>query len=234
MSTHRVFIANLVFPRFSSTPARYRNFDARAGRVADLVRDYRCDTATLSECGFEQAQTLIRRLGWRYDRAQGSGRPGQPGEGMNVSAYNPHVFEHPKGRLSDYNMPSDGQWQRTLLLQRIVEKGDDAAFVGLTSGHSTLGNAGGLAYVKAMIDKIGDRRVIVGMDLKRTQDDDDLAALRRAGFKIHGRDDRTPMVCLIKGKVTVTDVEYVRDRAAFDHDALVVTYTLPNTPKDPA
>lgn len=234
MSTHRVFIANGVYPGFGSTPARYRDYDARVGRIADLVRRSGADCAAFGETGYHQAQKLATALGWKYDRTQGSAPAGRIGEGLNVGLYDTGPWDQPNGRVSDYNMPSAGQAQRTLLVQRLVEQSDKAAFFGLTVGHSTLGNAGGLAYVKAMIDKIGDRRVLVGMDLKRTQDTDDLALLKRSGFKVHGRTSRTPMVCLTKGKVNVLDVDYVSDARAFDHDALVVTFSLPNTPKDPA
>ncbi len=219
MSAHKLFVANAVYPLFRSTPAKYRNFGSRAGRIADLVKGSGADCATFGEMGKPQCAELAERLpGWQYDRAQ---------SGLNSSWTKSSVWNQPESDVSDYNLPSSGQMQRTLLLARITEKADPTAFVSLGAYHETLGNAGGMAYVVALIARIGERRVLLGGDFKRTDDDDDIAVMKKAGFVFHERVDATPMTCITQGDVKVTDVDHREDPRAFDHSYLVVSFTIP-------
>lgn len=228
MGAHKVFIANAVYPNFLSTPSKYRNFTPRADNIAGLIRDSGADCATFGEMGFYQSQILANHLGsgWQYDRAQGSAGPGQVNEGLNSVWSKTSVWDQPEDRLHDWNMPSAGQWQRTLIIARLIEKADPSAFVGLGAFHETLGNDAGLAYVKAMVSKVGAKRVLLGGDFKRTQDDDDLAYMKARGFTVHERVSSTPMACFTKGAVTVTDVQHMTDSRCFDHGYLVVSFSL--------
>jgi hypothetical protein len=229
VSTHKVFIANAVYPRFTSTPSKYRNFPGRADTIADLVRQSGADCATFGEMGYYEARTLAQQLpGWQYDRAQGTGSAGAINQGLNSVWSKESVWDQPEDRVSDYNMPSAGQWQRTLIICRLIEKADPTAFVGLGAYHETLGNAAKMAYTKALVQKVGDRRVLLGGDFPRTDDDDDLAYMKRNGFTVHERTSATPMACFTKGAVTVTDVDHRTSTTCFDHGYLVVSFSIPN------
>lgn len=223
MSRHKLFVANGVFPRFGSTPSRYRNpFAPRARRIAGLVGDSGADCATFGELGRPECATLAGYMpSWQYDRAQGG-----PQEGLNSAWTHTKAWSQPEAGLSDYSMPSAGQWTRTLILARITELSDPTAFVQLGAFHSTLTNAGGLAYVRALIDKVGERRVLLAGDLKRTGDDDDIALLKRNGYTLHERRSSTPMVAMTQGKVEVHDVVHKTDPRAFDHGYLVVDFSI--------
>ncbi len=228
MSSHKAFIANGVYPWFGSTASEYRNFAARAGHIADLVNASGADCATFGEMGKEECLTLASHLPeWQYDRAQGKGS-GHWQQGINSVWSKKSVWNQPESDLSDYDMPSGGQTPpRTLILARITEKADPTAFVSLGAYHETLGNAGGMAYVVALIARIGERRVLLGGDFKRTDDDDDIAVMKKAGFVFHERVDATPMTCITQGNVKVTDVDHREDPRAFDHSYLVVSFTIP-------
>lgn len=232
MSTHKLFVANAVFPRFSSTPSKYRNFGSRADDIAALVKKSGADCATFGEMGYNECKTLASHLSdWQYDRAQGSSRPGTVNEGLNSVWSKESVWSQPEDRVSDYNMPSGGQWQRTLILCRLIEKakpkaGYESAFVTVGAFHETLGNAAKMQYTKAMVDKVGDRRVILGGDFPRTDDDDDLLVMKKAGFVVHERVSATPMTCFTQGSVRVTDVDHLENSKVFDHGYLVVTFSI--------
>jgi hypothetical protein len=227
VSRHRLFVANGVFPRFSSTPARYRNWTSRAPYVAGLVRASGADCATFGELGRSECATLARFLpGWQYDRAQGGAQ-----EGLNSVWSKTAVWDQPEAGVHDWNLPSGGQWQRTLILAKITERADPTAFVSLGAYHETLGNDAGMAYVVAMIARIGERRVILGGDFKRTDDDDDVIVMKRAGFVFHERVDATPMTVITQHAVTVSGVDHVRDTRAFDHEHLIVDFSIKG--KDP-
>lgn len=231
MSEHKVFIANGVYPYFRSTATKYRigTFKARAKYIAGLVEKSGADCATFGEWGRQQCLQLAEFLpDWQYDRAQGKGSTNFT-QGINSVWTKPAVWDHPESGISDYNMPSGTQTPpRTLILARITEKADPTAFVQLGAYHETLGNAAGMQYVVAMIARIGERRVLLGGDFKRTDDDDDVAVMKRAGFKFHERVNATPMTCITQGNVTVTNVEHEYDLRAFDHGHLVVTFNIPS------
>lgn len=226
MGTHKVFIANGVFPRFNSTPAKYRDFSARSDDIARLVKDSGADCATFGEMGKPECLQLATHLdGWQYDRAQGRGL-GTDVEGLNSVWSKMSVWDQPEDRLGDWCMPSAGQWVRTLIIARLIEKADPTAFVGLGAFHETLGNVGGMQYVKAMIEKVGGKRVLLGGDFKRTDDTDDIAVMTKAGFVFHERTSGTPMTCITKGAVRVTDVQHITNSRCFDHGYLVVSFSL--------
>lgn len=229
MTRHKVFIANGVFPRFTSTPARYRDFGARAKDIADEVKDSGADCATFGELGQRECAKLAEHLPFQYDRAQGRGL-GTGLEGLNSVWSSPKVWDQPEDRLVDRNLPSGGEWQRTLLLARLILKGGDPAdeFFTLGAFHETLGQAAGYSYVKAMVKAVGGKRVLLGGDFKRTGDRDDLAYMRSNGFAVHERSAATPMVCFTKGSVPVSDVDHRRNTRLFDHDFLVVSFSIPD------
>lgn len=232
MSTHKLFIANGVYPRFSSTPSKYRNFDGRADDIASLVVKSGADCATFGEMGFNECKSLASHLsGWQYDRAQGKGKPGTVNEGLNSVWSKKSVWSQPESRVSDYNMPSADQWQRTMILCRLIEKakpakGYETAFLTLGAYHETLGDAAKMQYTKAMVDKVGDRRVILGGDFPRTDDDDDLAYMKKNKFVVHGRTSKTPMACFTKNAVKVKEVQVLESPKVFDHPYLVVTFSI--------
>jgi hypothetical protein len=236
MSTHKLFVANAVYPHFTSTPSKYRNFDGRADDIAALVKKSGADVATFGEMGYYQAKALAEALGsdWQYDRAHGSADPGKQGEGLNCVFSKRSVWKQPEDGLRDHNMPSGNEWQRTLLLAGLTEVKDSTAHIFVGAYHETLDNAVGLAYVKAMVKAVGRKRVILGGDFKRTGDNDDLAYMKAKGFTVHERVEYTPMACFTKGAVTVTDVDHLENSKCFDHEYLVVTFSIKNKKPDPA
>jgi len=231
VSTHRTFVANLQYPRFSGSPS----FGDRADDVARAVRARGCDSAVFGEAGYRECSTLSEQLkGWQYDRAQGRGR-GVNGEGLNSVWSDPDVWRQPEDRLSDYDLPSFGQWQRTALGARLEETGDPSAFCMLFAVHfaavgSPLARAGAnrakLAQIKYLRKKTGGRRVQWMGDIPRTDDDDDLAYLKREGFRFASRSSATPLAVVVQGAVTVHDVKRYPHGSMFDHDYLVAEWSV--------
>jgi hypothetical protein len=220
-------VANGVYPWFGSTPSRYRNFGARAGRIAGLLKASRADCATFGEMGRGECQQLAEHLpGWQYDRAQGTGA-GNFQEGLNSIWTKASVWSQPESEVRDYVLPSGDQSPRTLVFCKVTEKADPTTFVTLGAYHETLGNNAGMAYVMSMIAKLGERRCILGGDFKRTDDDDDIAVMKKAGFRFHERVSSTPMTCITQHGVTVYGVDHRADLHAFDHDYLVVDFSIP-------
>jgi hypothetical protein len=225
VSAHRAFVANAVFPRFTSTPTRYRSgtLRSRCKYIAGLVLDSGAGFATFGEFGRYECGVLSEYLPWQYDRAQGG-----PQEGLNSVWSDPDTWKQPESGLGDFVLPSAGQWTRTLLLAQLsAVKGSDTLTVG--AFHETLTNAGGLAYVKAMVARADKRAgdVFLGGDFKRTGDNDDLAYMRSHKYVVHERTAGTPMACFTRGSgIVVTGVDHVSRPRAFDHEHLVVDFTL--------
>jgi hypothetical protein len=228
VSTHKVVICNSVYPWFRSTAAKYRDFPARAGHIADLVNQSGADCATFGEMGYEECRELARHLpDFQYDRAQGHGS-GHWIQGINSVWSKTAVWNQPESDLGDWVLPSGDQTPpRTLIIAKLTEKKDPTAFVSLGAFHETLGNDLGMQYVQAMIQKVGNKRILLGGDFKRTGDSDDIAAMKKAGFTFHERVSATPMTCITKNAVTVTAVDHRNDARAFDHPFLVVDFSIP-------
>jgi hypothetical protein len=236
VSAHRALIANGVFPWFRSTPSRYRSgsLTSRLKYVAGLVKDSGAGCATFGELGLAECATLARYLPWQYDRAQGTGR-GLWQAGINSCWSDPDTWDQPESGLGDFVMPSAGQTPpRTLLLAQLKAKTGTDTFT-LGAFHETLTNAAGLAYVKAMVGKVDARpgNILLGGDFKRTGDSDDLAYMRAHKLVVHERTAGTPMACFTRGDITVQGVDHISRPKAFDHEYLVVDFTI-NSPATPA
>lgn len=236
MGTHRLFVGNGVYPKFRSTPSKYRDFPARADDIAGVVRRSKADCATFGELGFYECQSLASELGgdWQYDRSQGNGRHGVIGEGLNSIWTKKSVFDQPENDLRDCNMPSAGQAQRTYIDCRIREVKDPTAHVTLGCFHETLGDAAKFEYTKALVRRVGNRRALIAGDFPLTADDDDLAYMKQAGFVVHERSQHTPMTAFTRRGITVTGVDHVSDLRLFDHQYLLVDFTIPTGKVPPA
>lgn len=231
---HAMLALNVQFPGFSGSPALT---DARARLIADLINDL-CDVAALSECGRDEAAKIARFAGqrWNYDRAQGDGGDG-PGEGLNAIIRRRDVWHgRPGKRLRDVNLRSHGQWQRTLLLVPLADKEDRFLAAGAThlaAVGAPLGRAGAnaakLDQVRQLVDVVGDGRALIGLDLPRTDDDDDVRLLEREGWTLHGRTDATPLVNMSHGAIRAGASRKIDTGRACDHDAMLTPFTLPET-----
>ncbi len=71
--------------------------------------------------------------------------------------------------------------------------------------------------------------MLVGADLARADDTDDLAYLTERGWTLNGRTSATPQVTFSHG-VTVGKSTLVDTGKACDHDAVLTTFTLKGTP----
>lgn len=227
---HRTFIANGQYPRFTGSPA----FAPRAPNIAKVILAHDCDSAVFNEMGYRECVMLSNQPAvnhWEYDRAQGAGR-GVPGEGLNSVWTNPQVWA--RSNLSDYNLPSFGQWQRTALGVRLTEI-DAGGFAKLFAVHFAAKGAplsaasadrAKLAQVKYLRKKNADSRVAWMGDFPRTGRSDDLAWLTKEDYKTGYAASRTPLAVLVHGAVTVHSVTAFSHGSMFDHDYLVAEWSV--------
>src|SRR4051812_44187258 len=101
MSSHKLLVANVEFPRYSKS----RAFDPRLDDIIRVFRKSQANVATLSECGYNEAMAIASELGgdWEYDRAPGRGR-NVPGEGLNCVFRNRKFWKQRSGELWDWNL----------------------------------------------------------------------------------------------------------------------------------
>jgi hypothetical protein len=226
VTIHRLGAVNCVYPGFGGPPMT----DARAERIAGLLKG--CDLVASVESGWRGCALLAEALGssFRYHRAQGTSTR----EGLNGFFWDGDYF-HDEEHW-DYTLPSAGQWPRTFLMVRVVANDDPVEFVTGGSFHFaakgsplSAGQADAVKWnqVHTVRKCIGNKRFIAAGDFPRTGDDDDLAYLRKEGFKINGRTDRTPMVSISRRAVTVTGTKIVETGSLLDHDIHTTTFTLP-------
>lgn len=165
---------------------------------------------------------------WHYQRAQGKG-----GNGLNA------VFWRDEwaidGKPREWNLDSFGQWQRTLILCRLVHKDGGYTWAGSTHFAATApdlpaaaANRAKLAQVKQVCEVLADyRQIALGCDLPRTDATDDDAWLRAHGWTLTGRDSKTPELVITKSRVKPIAAKVVPTGKACDHDARLLTFTTP-------
>jgi hypothetical protein len=232
MSRHKTLVVNAQYPRFSGSPALTTR---RADAIAGLFTEHGCDTAVFGEAGYNECLRLSGQPGLRgieYDRAQGRGR-GIIGEGLNSVWSDPDVWR--RASVSDYSLPSFGQWQRTALGVRLEEVADPTAFATVFAVHfaakgAPLTAAGAdrakLAQVKYLASKTGERRTMWLGDFPRTGASDDLRWLDGQGYRNPGRTSTTPLTVLVQGAITVHAVTRHAHGSMFDHDYLVADWSV--------
>lgn len=184
------------------------------------------------EIGTAQLADLLEALGPRW---QGRKANGLRGNGLNAVLWRDEWTL--VGEPDDWNLPSYGQMQRTLIVCTLTQGGLTlevgsthfaAAASDLTKAQA---NVAKLAQVKQVDAWLAGREVLVGADLARADDDDDLAYLSGRGWSLNGRTTVTPQVTFSTG-IDVGKSTFIPTGAACDHGAVMTPFTL-HAPKDP-
>jgi hypothetical protein len=230
VTVHRLLALGSQYAGFRSSPPFT---DAKAKATAQIALKSGADIISATEMGSAACSRFAHHLGghWSYHRAQGTASE----EGINGLFWDERAFANPEGQIHDWNLRSHGQWQRTFLLVYLVERGHPDLFVRAGTTHLAAtgqplnrqgANAAKWDQVHQVRELIGGKRVLVGMDFPRTDDDDDIAWAKKAGLEFHGRTDKTPMVTVSRGAVYVTGTSLVGDGGVLDHLPNLTTFTL--------
>lgn len=220
---------NCCLPQFAHDPDTLPADD----RAVLLARTIRASGAGIIATQ-EADRTFLAKIAYhcgsryRYQRAQGP-----DGRGLNGIIWRDEwTFE----RLHDWTLPSFGQWPRTFLAVRLTHR--DGSYVWVGSTHyaakapdldAAAANRAKLAQVKRVCELTdGYRQIIVGQDLARADDDDDLAYLKRQGWTLNGRSGSTPQCTMTKARVTPGTSTVVQTGQGSDHDAVLTTFTVPS------
>jgi hypothetical protein len=190
--------------------------------LASIITSSGATVVSAQEIGGSQCIDLLAELGprWSYRKTL---------NGINAVFWRD---EWSGDTVLDYNLPSYGQSQRTLLVVSLTQGGAEL-LVGSThfaAAASDLtrekANVAKLAQVKKVCELLaGYPQIIVGADLARTDDTDDLAYLKAQGWALNGRTTATPQVVLSKG-IDVDKSRLVDTGKACDHDAVLTPFTL--------
>jgi hypothetical protein len=237
MATHSMVVLNGEFFTSKTMSA------SKADRVVALIPEG-TDLVATTETGKKIRQSLQgaleRRFGKHWSRKGAIGTPTH--EGVNGIFWDRRVWDFPKtkidpaGRFWDWILPSR-QWTRTLVVARLEEVADAGAFVWAGAFHySAVGspygrseaNAAKLAQIKKTVELIGLRRTLIGGDFPRTDDDDDVRYMKSHGWHLNGRTDRTPLVTMSRGAVTILETRVIESGSLLDHDLALVKFSLAN------
>jgi len=212
--------------------------DSHARRIVDLLPEH-TDLVAVCEMGKSIRSTfgkaLNRNRGGRWSRKGAADGMGH--EGVNGIFWDRRVWDFPDaGRVRYKTLASGGQWPRFLVAVRLVEVEEPGEFLQAGAFHlaakgsplsATQADRVKRVQTDQLGDFMGDRRIIMGGDFPRTGDDDDLAALKRNGYRVNGRTDRTPLVSISHGAITVTGTRIVESGSLLDHDIHTTTFSLP-------
>lgn len=223
-----VLAANCQLPRFVHDTVTLP-WAQRCPLLADLIVRSGATVVSLQEIGTVELGNLLKALGSSW---QGHKAVGLNGNGLNA------VIWRDEWRLSevvlDYNLPSYGQMQRTLLLVNLVHQSGVELLAGSTHFAATgpdlaraQANIAKLAQVKRVCElTTSHKQVVLGADLARTDDGDDVEYLIEQGWLLNGRTAATPQVVLSKG-TKVGESSTVDTGKACDHSAVLTSITIP-------
>lgn len=229
-SAPRAMLAlNLELPQFVHDKTTLSG-SLRIPLLADVIRRSGATIVATQEGDRDFCSKLSASLGsrWKYQRAQGHN-----GNGLNA------VFWRDEwtldGKPREWNLDSFGQWQRTLLVCRLVHKDGGYTWAGSTHFAATApdlpaiqANRAKLAQVKQVCRLLEDyRQIAVGCDLPRTDAKDDEAWLRSHGFTLTGRDSKTPELVMTKSRDKPITAKVIPTGKACDHDGRLLTFTTP-------
>jgi hypothetical protein len=195
----------------------------RIGLLAGIIISSGASVVSAQEIGGSQCVDLLAELGprWSYRKAL---------NGINAVFWSD---EWHGDTVLDYNLPSFGQAQRTLLVVSLTHTSGAELVAGSThfaAAASDLtraqANVAKLAQVKKVCELLsGYPQVIVGADLARTDDTDDVLYLADQGWTLNGRTTATPQVVLTKG-ITVGQSHTVENGKATDHLGMLTPFVL--------
>lgn len=194
--------------------------------MAAVIVGSKATVVAAQEIGTTQLADLLRALGPTW---QGRKAVGLNGNGLNAVLWR---TDWTLSDVEDWNLPSYGQMQRTLIVCHLTQAGRTlevgsthfaAAASDLTKAQA---NAAKYAQVNYVAGLLAGRTIIVGADLARADDDDDLAYLTGRGWSLNGRTDTTPQVSFSLGQITVNAATTVPTGAACDHAAALTTITI--------
>jgi hypothetical protein len=196
----------------------------RVGLLAGIITSSGASVVSAQEIGGSQCVDLLAELGprWSYRKTL---------NGINAVFWSD---EWHGDTVLDYNLPSFGQAQRTLLVVSLTHTSGAELIAGSThfaAAASDLtraqANMAKLAQVKKVCELIGANypKVIIGADLARSDDDDDVSYLANQGWTLNGRTRTTPQVVLTKG-IAAGQSHTVNNGAATDHLAMLTPFVL--------
>jgi hypothetical protein len=122
--------------------------------------------------------------------------------------------------------------QRTLIVCHLTQAGRTlevgsthfaAAASDLTKAQANVAKYAQVSYVAGLL---AGRTVVVGADLARADDTDDLAYLTSRGWSLNGRTPATPQLSFSLGEITVDKATTIPTGKACDHDAVLTTLSL--------
>jgi hypothetical protein len=230
-----VLAANMQYPPYVHDTTTLP-WPKRLPLLADIITSSGTTIVSAQEIGGSQCIDLLAELGprWSYRKTL---------NGINAVFWRD---EWSGDTVLDYNLPSYGQSQRTLLVVGLASNTRQAnpsstrqtpvkqtLLVGSThfaAAASDLtraqANVAKLAQVKKVCELLaGYPQIIVGADLARADDTDDVAYLKAQGWALNGRTTATPQVVLSKG-IDVGKSRLVDTGKACDHDAVLTPFTL--------
>jgi hypothetical protein len=217
-----VLALNCQYPPYVHDPTTLA-WSKRVGLLAGIITSSGASVVSAQEIGGSQCVDLVAELGprWSYRKAL---------NGINA------VFWSDEWRgetVLDYNLPSFGQAQRTLLVVGLTHTSGAGLLAGSTHFAATgpdltreQANVAKLAQVKKVCELLaGYPQIIVGADLARTDDTDDVLYLAGQGWTLNGRTTATPQVVLTKG-IAVGQSHTVNNGEATDHLAMLTPFVL--------
>jgi hypothetical protein len=217
-----VLALNCLYPPYSHDPTTLP-WSKRVGLLAGIITSSGASVVSAQEIGGSQCVDLLAELGprWSYRKTL---------NGINAVFWSD---EWHGDTVLDYNLPSFGQAQRTLLVVSLTHTSGAELLAGSThfaAAASDLtraqANVAKLAQVKKVCELLsGYPQIIVGADLARTDDTDDVLYLADQGWTLNGRTTATPQVVLTKG-IAVGQSRTVDNGKATDHLAMLTPFVL--------